>query len=75
MTSASLFAELCMQRDLAAYNCVGAIQFVLSNFEVHDFEQTEKHLRHALDLFVHADQRITDFHKRLEKENSAHAAD
>lgn len=66
------FAELCMRRDLAAYNCVGAIQFVLSNFEAQDFEEAETHLRRALNLFQRADQSITEYHNNFRTENTPH---
>ena len=67
VTSAPLgseFQRLCDRRDLAAYNCVNAIQFVVSVWEAQDFEQSKEMLQRALDLHKEADQTITEFHVR-----------
>lgn len=56
------FQSLCEKRELAALNCVNAIQFVLSVFEAQEFEKSRTCLEDALDLYKQADQRITEFH-------------
>lgn len=58
------FQRLQDSRDLMAYNCVNAIQFVLAFFEAQDFEGARKHLQHALDQHKAADDAITEFHKQ-----------
>ena len=74
------FQTLSEKRDLAAWNCVNAIQFVLAFFEANEFERSREILQEALDLHKKADQAIADFHlsrrlqARTEKENSHHAA-
>jgi hypothetical protein len=66
------FQRLYDSRELAALNCVNAIQFVLAFFEAQDFEGARKHLQHALDQHKAADDAITEFHKSQtqKKENS-----
>lgn len=60
-------------RDLMAFNCVGAIQFVLLVFEAQDFERSQVYLREALEMYKDADNAITEFHRthalNLKKEN------
>lgn len=68
--SATAFQKRYDQRELAALNCVNAVQFVLSVFEAQDFEQSREMLQRALDGYRQADDAITEFHSQLKKENS-----
>ena len=66
------FQRLCDRRDLAALNCVNAIQFVLSVWEAQEFERSRSMLERALDLHKRADDAISEFHKSIsEKENQS----
>lgn len=68
------FQRLCEQRDLAALNCVHAVQFVLAVFEAQDFADARQHLERALELHQQADQAVSEFHlshiQQRKKENS-----
>jgi len=75
MSDAEQFQILCDRRDLSAYNCANAIQFVLSFFEAQDFEQSREYLQSALDQHQEADDAITEFHLRIslkEKQSDGH---
>lgn len=61
------FQRLSELRDLAAYNCVNAIQFVLAVFEAQEFERSRQMLQEALDAHKRADEAITEFHVRLSR--------
>lgn len=77
MSDAEQFQILCDRRDLSAYNCVNAIQFVLSVFEAQDFEQSREYLQAALELHKQADDAITEFHLRIsfkEKQSDGNAS-
>lgn len=63
--TAQEFQTLCEKRELAALDCVNAVQFVLAFFEVQDFEQSRTILQTALDAHKHADDAIAAFHQRL----------
>lgn len=66
------FQRLCERRDLAAYNCVNAIQFVLAMFEAQTFEQSREYLQLALEQHKEADLEVTRFiriHLEQEKQN------
>lgn len=73
---ARVLEKLIEHRDLMAFNCVGAIQFVLLVFEAQDFERSQVYLREALEMYKDADQAITEFHRthalNLKKENQSH---
>jgi hypothetical protein len=64
------------KRELAALNCVNAIQFVLLMFEADDFNRARQHLQEALDGHKKADDAVSEFHVRLshqlKKENQSH---
>lgn len=64
------FQKLYDRRELATWNCVNAVQFVLWAFEAQDFEQTREMLQRAFDGYKQADDAITEFHSQLKKENS-----
>jgi hypothetical protein len=67
------FQTLYEKRELAALDCVNAVQFVLAFFEVQDFEQSRTILQTALDAHKRADDAIAAFHARIsEKENQSH---
>ena len=65
------FQRLSEKRDLAAYNAVNAIQFVLSFWEAQTFEDSRQMLQAALEQFQQSDREITEFHHLLvpKKEN------
>lgn len=73
MANPAELQSLLEKRDLMAYNCVNAIQFVLSVFEAQDFEQSREYLEAALDRHKKADDAVTEFHQQyarnLKKEN------
>jgi hypothetical protein len=66
------FQRLYDSRELAALNCVNAIQFVLAMFEEKEFAKARPHLQHALGLHKEADDAITEWHKSQtrKKENT-----
>jgi hypothetical protein len=55
------FQRLCRARDLAAYRVVGAVDAVLTYFEVQDFAEAEKSLRRARADYEQTDQAINEF--------------
>jgi hypothetical protein len=79
---AAAFQRLYDRREMAALNCVNAIQFVLAVFpstgKAQDLERSRQILQNALDEHKQADDAITEFHaqhiQRLKKENSTHAS-
>lgn len=72
---ANQFQKLCDRRDVAAYACVMAVEFVLLGLE--DFEKARQHLQQALDRYNQADRAIAEFRnslgKQTKKENHANA--
>ena len=58
------FQRLCDRRDVAALNCVNAIQFVLAVWEAQTFAESRQMLEDALAGHKCADQAITEFHRQ-----------